>query len=208
MSQYLLGLNEEEKENILNKHKSVYNGYSIKQNVSNLQPLYVQDFANDKEGITVNNKGEVTTYKNMSINESEDNEQYEKVDYLGTDVEMEEGIMDFFSKKKNTVKKPYTAEAVKFIISSINDSKTEEQLETAMRMANNLFKSNDDVNDAYKQRIDIAYKRKSDELGNYLTKDKINNIMNDIESDSEFNEDIEPLQESVLDILKWFKKIK
>jgi len=31
--------------------------------------LYVQDYANDKGGITVNNKGEVKTYTNMRINE-------------------------------------------------------------------------------------------------------------------------------------------
>jgi len=32
--------------------------------------LWVQDFANDKAGITVNNKGVVSNYKNMGINES------------------------------------------------------------------------------------------------------------------------------------------
>ena len=33
-------------------------------------PLYVQDLANDKGGITVSNKGNVTQYKNIGINES------------------------------------------------------------------------------------------------------------------------------------------
>jgi hypothetical protein len=35
-----------------------------------MTPLYVQDLANDKNGITLNNKGEVKTYRNVGINES------------------------------------------------------------------------------------------------------------------------------------------
>jgi hypothetical protein len=38
--------------------------------VSNTQPLTVYDFAGDKEGLVVNNKGEVKKYTNMGINES------------------------------------------------------------------------------------------------------------------------------------------
>ena len=61
----------EERESILDKHKHIYNGYqTLQANISNPQPLYVQDFANDKEGITVSNKGNVMSYKNMNINES------------------------------------------------------------------------------------------------------------------------------------------
>jgi hypothetical protein len=37
--------------------------------VSNTQPLTVYDFAGDKEGMVVNNKGEVKKYTNMGINE-------------------------------------------------------------------------------------------------------------------------------------------
>jgi hypothetical protein len=63
-------MTNEEKSNILDQHKEVYDGYLTSYiQPSNEQPLYVQDFANDKEGITVNNKGEVTTYRNMNINE-------------------------------------------------------------------------------------------------------------------------------------------
>jgi len=46
--------------------------------VSNTQPLTVYDFAGDKEGLVVNNKGEVKKYTNMGINEQ---------------VELEEGNM-------------------------------------------------------------------------------------------------------------------
>lgn len=71
MAQYFFGITKEERENILDQHKTVYDGYVTQygQN-SNEQPLYVQDFANDKEGITVTNKGEVKPYTNMNINET------------------------------------------------------------------------------------------------------------------------------------------
>jgi hypothetical protein len=63
---YTLGqLSNDEKSNILGKHREVYNGYKRMQNeVQNEQPLYVQDFANDKDGITVNGSGEVSSYNN------------------------------------------------------------------------------------------------------------------------------------------------
>ena len=63
---YTLGqLSNDEKSDILGKHREVYNGYKRMQNeIKNEQPLYVQDFANDKEGITVNGSGEVSSYNN------------------------------------------------------------------------------------------------------------------------------------------------
>jgi hypothetical protein len=71
MKFYTLGqLSNSEKSDILNKHKELYNGYrQVYQPVSNTQDLFVQDFANDKEGLVVNNKGEVKPYTNFGINE-------------------------------------------------------------------------------------------------------------------------------------------
>lgn len=64
-------LSATEKQDILNQHKSLYNGYQTMQpQVSNTQPLTVYDFAGDKEGMVVNNKGEVKRYTNVGINES------------------------------------------------------------------------------------------------------------------------------------------
>jgi hypothetical protein len=61
----------EEKNNILDQHKSLYDGYVTKYNQeSNQYPLYVQDLANDKNGVTLNNKGTVKSYTNIGINES------------------------------------------------------------------------------------------------------------------------------------------
>jgi len=63
-------MTNEERDNILDQHKTIYDGYvtSYAQQPKE-QPLYTQDFANDKEGLTVSNKGVVTAYKNMNINE-------------------------------------------------------------------------------------------------------------------------------------------
>jgi len=72
-------LSASDKQDILNQHKSVYNGYQTMQpQVSNTQPLYVYDDISDKDGFVVNNKGEVKKYTNMGINEQ---------------VELEEGNM-------------------------------------------------------------------------------------------------------------------
>lgn len=71
MAQYFFSVSKAERENILDQHKHVYDGYltTYGQNINN-QPLYVQDLANDKGGITISNKGVVTTYKNFGINEN------------------------------------------------------------------------------------------------------------------------------------------
>jgi hypothetical protein len=73
MAQYFFKMSQAEKNDILDKHKTIYDGYVTEYGQqSNTQPLYVQDFANDKLGITVNNKGEVMPYTNMNINEDID----------------------------------------------------------------------------------------------------------------------------------------
>jgi len=94
MNAYFFPVSNEERENILNKHKHVYNGYkTLNPNpVENEQPLFVQDFANDKGGLVVNNKGEVKAYTNMGINEAR-----KRKPYLA-DEEMKEGEVDEFFK--------------------------------------------------------------------------------------------------------------
>ena len=65
MNSYFLNVTKEEKENILDKHKTLYDGYAVRYGQpSSEQPLYTQDFANDKEGVTINSKGEVSNYSN------------------------------------------------------------------------------------------------------------------------------------------------
>ena len=87
MNAFFLSINPEERDNILQRHREVYNGYKTLNPaaVENQQPLYTQDFANDKMGLVVNNKGEVKQYTNMGINESvedpnlEMNKTYDKM---------------------------------------------------------------------------------------------------------------------------------
>lgn len=62
-------MNQAERNDILDQHKKVYDGFATQYGQSNQQPLYVQDFANDKGGVTVSNKGDVMSYRNMNINE-------------------------------------------------------------------------------------------------------------------------------------------
>lgn len=64
MNNYYFNLTKEETENILDKHKSLYDGYAINNKSSNMQPLYTQDFANDKKGVTINSLGEISDYNN------------------------------------------------------------------------------------------------------------------------------------------------
>lgn len=71
MGQYFFKMSQAEKNDILDKHKTIYDGYVTEYGQqSNTQPLYVQDYANDKEGMVVSNKGVVKPYTNMGINES------------------------------------------------------------------------------------------------------------------------------------------
>lgn len=71
MNAYFFKMSKDEKNNILDQHKHLYDGYVTKYNQeSNQTPLYVQDLANDKMGVTLDNKGNVKNYTNFRINES------------------------------------------------------------------------------------------------------------------------------------------
>jgi hypothetical protein len=92
MKAYFLNIPNEERNNILDQHKSIYNGYKTNYGTNAEQPLFVQDLANDKEGITVNNKGEVKKYTNMKINEEIDEME---LDMIGDGpMDLEAGVMD------------------------------------------------------------------------------------------------------------------
>jgi hypothetical protein len=95
MAQYFFKMTNDERTNILDQHKTIYDGYVTEYaQGENKQPLYVQDFANDKGGITVNNKGEVKPYTNMGINESIDG----RLDMIGDgDDDLRNGTVDFSS---------------------------------------------------------------------------------------------------------------
>lgn len=92
MKAYFLNIPNEERENILNQHKNVYDGYVTNYAKPSEQPLYVQDFANDKDGITVSNKGVVKRYTNMGINENMDEMELDKIGDGPTDFKA--GVFD------------------------------------------------------------------------------------------------------------------
>ena len=76
-------ISEDEKNDILKLHTSVYNDYRTMQpEVKKEQPLYVYDPAQDKVGAVMSNKGVVKAYTNVGINES--TEQKEVCDECGS----------------------------------------------------------------------------------------------------------------------------
>jgi len=80
-------ISEEERSNILSQHKTLYNGYqAMNPEIPNTQPLYVQDFAKDKVGAVMGNKGNIKGYTNMGINEQSAPKTPTKVGPYGLDV--------------------------------------------------------------------------------------------------------------------------
>lgn len=72
MNAYFFKMNKSERNDILDQHRKVYDGFVTDYGQQiNQQPLYVQDYANDKGGLVVNNKGVVKPYTNININESD-----------------------------------------------------------------------------------------------------------------------------------------
>ena len=70
-------ISEEERSNILSQHKTLYNGYqTMNPDIPNTQPLYVQDFAKDKVGAVMGNKGNIKGYTNMGINEQVEEQSF------------------------------------------------------------------------------------------------------------------------------------
>jgi C-terminal processing protease CtpA/Prc len=92
-------------------------------------------------------------------------------------------------------------------IFSSKNAKTEEHLKSLMQMVDNLLKTNNDVNDAYKERINIAFRRKTDELGNYLSKKEFDKIMGGIDRDVKYGDESEEIKESIAKSIDWFKKL-
>jgi hypothetical protein len=70
MNPYFLGISEEEKNSIKDKHRKPYDGYVTRGfNTPKEQIINIEDLAQDKNGVTVNNEGEVTEYRNTNINQ-------------------------------------------------------------------------------------------------------------------------------------------
>jgi hypothetical protein len=69
MRGYFLNISDDEKKSIRDKQRSVYDGYqTMEPKMAKETPLYIENLALDEKGITVNNLGEVSEYKNTGIN--------------------------------------------------------------------------------------------------------------------------------------------
>jgi hypothetical protein len=70
MNPYFLGISEQEKNSIKDKHRKPYDGYVTRGfDTPKEQILNVENLALDEKGVTVDNQGNVTEYKNTNINQ-------------------------------------------------------------------------------------------------------------------------------------------
>lgn len=77
-------MSNEERNSILQQHSTFYNGYAAGNIPSNQNPLLQDEGPKDLEGITVNNRGEVSNYKNHLVNESTE----EVKEYVADDMDV------------------------------------------------------------------------------------------------------------------------
>lgn len=88
-------MSDEERNSILQQHSAFYNGYATTNIPSGPQPLLQDQGPLDSKGITVNNRGEVSNYKNHLVNESTE----EVKEYMADDMDVSdiEPAFDFDS---------------------------------------------------------------------------------------------------------------
>jgi hypothetical protein len=177
-------MSQAEKNNILDQHKTVYDGYVTEYaKESNMQPLYVQDLANDKQGITVSNKGVVKSYTNMGINESVD-----RRDRISDGpMDLENGTVDLDSEMMHDEYPSPNEDEFDFISlglmdEDINDDKSEMEVD-----------------------VDETYEYDIDEMDDYTAQP-----MNEVDFEGEIDDEVLPefmdkLHES-LDMFRRFKK--
>ena len=83
MNSYFFNVTEEEKKNILSKHRELYKGYVVQNPTSsNKTQLTVQDFAKDKKGITLKNSDLVKESKHNKTWKKSDLNKSNKMDYI------------------------------------------------------------------------------------------------------------------------------
>lgn len=203
MAQYFFSVSKAEKQNILDQHKSVYDGYvTLYGQQSNTSPLYVQDYANDKGGITVSNKGNVTSYKNVGINEA-------KLDMIG------DGPMDL---KNGTVDLDYNGDVMDNESNFLHDlypSPNEDETDvTIISLGSDLDEDEFDLSN-HEPLVDVTmslgaeveepqkYEYDIDELENFMS-GSMNEIKNEV--DEEIVDEFEQKLNESLDMFRRFQK--
>jgi hypothetical protein len=213
-------MSQAEKNNILDQHKSLYDGFVTQYaQGSNQQPLYVQDFANDKNGITVSNKGVVKNYTNMNINED-----INRTDRIGDGPhDLKNGTVDFRgTPDMSDVDREYFHDTYpspgyddEYISLGINDDEDDEYKDLSMY---NPYYSDDEEECKHcdGDKLDVVidfdelgeeFEYDIDQIEDYLS-EPIEDYLEDeldIEDPEEKEKFIEKLNES-LDMFKRFKK--
>jgi hypothetical protein len=200
MAQYFFKMSQAEKNDILDKHKTIYDGYVTQYGQQpNTQPLYVQDFANDKGGITVNNKGEVKQYTNMNINE--DIDRHDRIGDGPTD--LKGGTVDLHGQsddyKDRSMYDPYYGDDEEdedeyVSLGLKNDDEDEDSLGIVIDF--------DEIGEDYEYDIYRDFKR---DLAGPMNYEVTGDSFKDEVDDEELPDLMEKLNES-LDMFKRFKK--
>jgi len=197
-----MNLTREEKENILDKHKTLYDGYAVRQNQSNMTPLYTQDYANDKGGITINSKGEISSYNNKIYMK----ESKEICSECGLYEEMCEcGSGGMYEDMCNEC-------GGQMMEGECN--------ECGYKVAKNMDKNKFDYVENKDEDLALSVGADGDEnLALAMDEDECNecgdmyeadidDIMTEIEDDVEFEDEVDDIKESIQESLNWFKKFK
>jgi hypothetical protein len=200
MAQYFFKMSQAEKNDILDKHKTIYDGYVTQYGQQpNTQPLYVQDFANDKGGITVNNKGEVMPYTNMNINE--DIDRHDRIGDGPTD--LKGGTVDLHGQsddyKDRSMYDPYYGddeddEDEYVSLGLTNDDEDEDSLGIVINF--------DEIGEDYEYDIDRDFE---EDLAGPMNYKVTGDSFKDEVDEEEMPDFMEKLNES-LDMFKRFKK--
>lgn len=188
-------MSKDEKNNILDQHKNLYDGYVTKYNQeSNQTPLYVQDLANDKMGITLDNKGNVKNYTNFRINES----PYDKIADGPSD--LKNGTVDFDSYEDTDLN---NAEMMHDVYPSPNEDESE------FVSYGNFADEMQDNKDQFEYDIDELEDYSSEDISEMFddeeeSYDEVDLPLDEIE-DEDMSEVLQEITES-LDMFKRFKK--
>lgn len=212
MNAYFFKMNKQEKDNILDQHKHVYDGYVTKYNQeSNQTPLYVQDLANDKNGITLNHKGVVKPYTNININED-----INRKDRIGDGpTDLKNGTVDFNSVN-DSLYSDY--EMMHDVYPSPNEN--EEEYITYGNfdddMSQNLDQYEYDIDELEDYSTEEMYEGLKDHDIDQSSYDEMNDEFQELETegydeqfdDFEFTEEDENLVQNIQESLDMFKRFK
>jgi hypothetical protein len=149
-----------------------------------MTPLYTQDYANDKGGITINSKGEISTYNNkIYMKESKE---------ICSECGLYEEVCECGNGGMNE-------EMCNECGGQMNEG---ECSECGYKVAKNMDSNEFD----YTEEIEEDDCMECGGGGMYEA--DIDDIMTEIEDDVEFEDEVEDIKESIQESLNWFKKFK